>query len=169
MSSFEYDNLELTLNEETRQIFFFPFTIFSPHFLLLSILISFFFLFSFSSFSSHFLLFSIFILPKTSFQTIGNKSNMVEKDVQNVSDIIGDWGRWQRNIFIFFFVGAMFSAWNGLALTFYAPDHSFQCPYPTTQTSNETICRLEKDPCLEINNGTFYKRTLINQVILIAH
>lgn len=48
----------------------------------------------------------------------------------NVSDIIGDWGRWQKQIFAFFFIGAMFSAWHGLSVSFYAPTADFWCATP---------------------------------------
>ncbi|KAI1305817.1 Solute carrier family 22 member 5 [Halotydeus destructor] len=48
-------------------------------------------------------------------------------DIANVSDIVGDFGPWQRNIFAFFFVCGMFSAWHGLGLAFYAPDIDYWC------------------------------------------
>lgn len=50
-----------------------------------------------------------------------------EHEVMDVSDITGDWGSWQRNIFLFLFSGAIFSAFHGLGLTFYAPDIDFWC------------------------------------------
>ena len=41
-----------------------------------------------------------------------------DEEVTNVSDIVGAWGQWQRNIFIFFFIGAMCSCWHSLGLSF---------------------------------------------------
>jgi hypothetical protein len=53
-----------------------------------------------------------------------------DEEVANVSDIVGPWGQWQRNIFIFFFIGAMCSCWHSLGLSFYAPNIDFWCSKP---------------------------------------
>ncbi|CAG2171400.1 unnamed protein product [Oppiella nova] len=55
-----------------------------------------------------------------------------EDDVTNLSDIVGPWGQWQRNIFIYFFIGAMCSCWHSLGLSFYAPNVSYWCAKPHT-------------------------------------
>lgn len=50
-----------------------------------------------------------------------------ETPVTGVSDIVGDFGRWQQIVFAFFFTCGMFSAWNGLALSFFAPEVKHWC------------------------------------------
>ncbi|XP_054167878.1 organic cation transporter protein-like [Oppia nitens] len=58
----------------------------------------------------------------------GNTDN--DTVVTNVSDIVGPWGRWQLNIFAYFFIGAMCSCWHSLGLSFYAPNISYWCQKP---------------------------------------
>lgn len=65
------------------------------------------------------------------------KAEAVGDELSNVSDIIGDWGRWQKRIFGFFFVGAMFSAWHGLSVSFYAQPTDFWCATPAQVSSAE--------------------------------
>lgn len=50
-----------------------------------------------------------------------------ETPVTCVSDIVGDFGPWQRIVFAFFFVCGIFSAWNALAITFFAPEVKHWC------------------------------------------
>lgn len=45
----------------------------------------------------------------------------------NIFDIIGEWGWWQLNIFIFFFIGAMFYSTHSLGLAFFAPNIDYWC------------------------------------------
>lgn len=59
-----------------------------------------------------------------------------QSNVQHVSDIIGDTGRWQKTIFAFFFVCGMFSAFNSLGLAFYAPNQEFWCHRPSWAAFN---------------------------------
>lgn len=44
-----------------------------------------------------------------------------------VASIIGSFGRWQIQLFAFFFTCGMFSAWNSLSLTFFAPNVEYWC------------------------------------------
>lgn len=50
-----------------------------------------------------------------------------ETPVAGVADIVGDFGRWQKIVFAFFFTCGIFSAWNGLALAFFAPEVKYWC------------------------------------------
>lgn len=59
--------------------------------------------------------------------------------VTGVSDIVGDFGRWQKIIFSFFFVCGMFSAWNGLALSFYAPEVGYLCKKDDHNSSSSLL------------------------------
>lgn len=72
--------------------------------------------------------------------THGSEDNIIVTEsagnVQNVSDIVGSWGRWQRNVFIFFFIGAMCSCWHSLSLSFYAPNIDYWC------TSNPNVTHI---------------------------
>ncbi|KAI1286803.1 Organic cation transporter protein [Halotydeus destructor] len=47
--------------------------------------------------------------------------------VKQMSDIIGHWGKWQRDIAIFVITCQTFSAFNGLSSAFYAPNVAFTC------------------------------------------
>lgn len=49
------------------------------------------------------------------------------RQVRQVSDIIGEWGRWQANIAACCISIAIFSAFNNLASAFYAPNVDYYC------------------------------------------
>ena len=61
-------------------------------------------------------------------------------EVNHVSDIIGPLGPYQKKIFYFFFICGIFSAWNSLALAFYAPsDQLYWCENPKWTENNVSI------------------------------
>ena len=49
------------------------------------------------------------------------------KKIKHISDVVGEWGPWQRNITLFTLSSNLFSAFNNLALSFYAPNISYWC------------------------------------------
>src|ERR1700733_5012454 len=51
----------------------------------------------------------------------------MSENVKHVSDVIGEWGKWQRNITFFALSISIFSAFNNLAVSFYAPDVKYYC------------------------------------------
>jgi hypothetical protein len=67
-----------------------------------------------------------------------------DEEVAHVSDIVGSWGQWQRNIFIFFFIGAMCSCWHSLGLSFYAPNIDFWCSKPESYQVSFIIFEIQK-------------------------
>lgn len=52
-----------------------------------------------------------------------------------VSDIIGNWGRWQSNVAICCISSALFSALNGLVSSFYSPPVKFNCVINSTEAT----------------------------------
>ena len=73
-----------------------------------------------------------------------------ETPVNGVSDIVGDFGRWQKIVFAFFFVCGMFSAWNSLALAFFAPEVKHWC---AADNASEYRAELSNTSCLR-TDGT---------------
>lgn len=64
----------------------------------------------------------------------------VEREpINQISDIIGTWGHWQTNIALCIISVAMFSAYNGLAGSFYAPNLAFACVDNATLAANQ-VC-----------------------------
>ncbi|KAG8172296.1 hypothetical protein JTE90_017547 [Oedothorax gibbosus] len=71
-------------------------------------------------------------------------------DVIEVTDIIGGYGPWQRDIFVLLFLASIPSAWHNLQMTFMAPSRSrFQvhhAPAPECQwwrRGGTLACRLQ--------------------------
>lgn len=81
-----------------------------------------------------------------------NMSLKKEEEVQitAVSDIVGDFGPWQRTVFAFFFICGMFSAWNSLAVAFFAPEVKHWCEGNTIDSSTDL---LSNNTCFR-NDGT---------------
>ncbi|RWS14788.1 organic cation transporter protein-like isoform X1 [Dinothrombium tinctorium] len=94
---------------------------------------------------------------------LSENSHEVHNEIQvnSVSEIVGDFGRWQAVLFIFFFIGAAFSAYHSLGLTFYAPNIVYWCARPTNyqNTSTEEWAKLAKNnetlQCYEVNTPKF--------------
>ncbi len=63
---------------------------------------------------------------------------MCEKNVKHVSDVVGEWGLWQRNITYFSLSISLFSALNNLSVSFYAPNIQYWCADNNTD-SNEVL------------------------------
>ena len=102
-------------------------------------------------------------------------------EIMDVSDITGDWGPWQRNIFLFLFTGAIFSAFHGLGVTFYAPDIEFWCSDDAENVDpDESIWSNSTDQCkLQIDGTTvkcnqwsydksFYQSSIISEWDLVC-
>ncbi|XP_015788960.1 organic cation transporter protein [Tetranychus urticae] len=64
-------------------------------------------------------------------------------ECKSLGDIIGDWGRWQTNVFLFAIVNYVLQSYNSMSFSFYAPKTNFWCAdYPSSQ--NETLTSAEK-------------------------
>ncbi|XP_054158732.1 organic cation transporter protein-like [Oppia nitens] len=92
--------------------------------------------------------------------------------VRHVTDIVGEWGRWQLNIALFSISISLFSSLNNLAVTFYAPKVDYWCgdDGATTSANNQSQ---SIDYCLTgCQNWTFdksvFKRTIIDEWHLIC-
>ena len=75
-----------------------------------------------------------------------------DHEVTHVSEIIGGFGFFQKKVFAFFFICGIFSAWNGLALSFYGPEIDYWCEN-TEWTSKNISIGAQK---LEIKNTPNY-------------
>ncbi|RWS23965.1 organic cation transporter protein-like protein [Leptotrombidium deliense] len=104
-----------------------------------------------------------------------NEKTTVESSEQilHVSDIIGGFGKWQRNIFLFCTSMAMFSSLNNLAYSFYAPGIKYSCIElkngSTLNISNtKEVCK-QQDQCLhwQFDNSVF-SSTIIDEWNLIC-
>ena len=60
------------------------------------------------------------------------EAEMSYKSVKNISDIVGEWGLWQKNITFFCVSISLFSALNNLSYSFYAPNITYHCADNTT-------------------------------------
>ena len=49
------------------------------------------------------------------------------KEVKYVADIIGEWGNWQRQLFIYLFILNIIVAFNNMGYSFYAFETDFWC------------------------------------------
>lgn len=49
------------------------------------------------------------------------------RPIESITDIIGDWGKWQKNIFFFYLSIAIFSAFNNLGLSLMSPKVDYWC------------------------------------------
>lgn len=47
--------------------------------------------------------------------------------IEHITDVIGDWGNWQRNIFLCYLSVAIFSAFHNLGMSLMAPKVNFWC------------------------------------------
>lgn len=61
---------------------------------------------------------------------INNVLTMAESKIINISDILGTWGPWQTNIFIFYFTSLAFSVFDKLSMPFFAPPIDYWCSEP---------------------------------------
>ena len=50
-----------------------------------------------------------------------------KSQVKHVADIIGEWGNWQRTLFIYAFIFDLISAFNNMGYSFYAFKVDFWC------------------------------------------
>lgn len=63
----------------------------------------------------------------------GDQASGVEKGqrkdgpIESINDVVGDWGKWQRDIFLFYASLAIFSAFNNLGLSLMSPKVDFWC------------------------------------------
>lgn len=58
---------------------------------------------------------------------------------KTVADIIGDWGRWQTNVFLFCLFNYVLQAYNSLSFYYFAPKLAFWCEdEPVSRHSNLT-------------------------------
>ena len=82
--------------------------------------------------------------------------------VNQVSDIIGTWGRWQTNIALCVISVAAFSAYNGLSGAFYGPTINFKCAddLSTQTTTNITVNKVGVMPRAKKNTYTCFPRLL---------
>ena len=113
-----------------------------------------------------------------------NHSQHRKSDLKHVSDIVGHFGPWQRNIYLFFFACALFSAWHGLGLAFYAPEVDHWChrddwaQVPKAAQLLEVRVNLTNDvKCLDVKkehceiweyDDSFYGRTLVTEFDLVC-
>ncbi|XP_054158700.1 organic cation transporter protein-like [Oppia nitens] len=105
------------------------------------------------------------------------KSAPIKTSVQQVSDIIGDWGLWQLNIVVFSISIQLFLAFHTLAVSFYAPTIDYKCTdnditsttTTTTSANNETNDYYCLNGC---KNWTFdrsvFKSTIIDEWQLVC-
>ena len=57
-------------------------------------------------------------------------------DPKSLGEIIGDWGRWQTNVFMFAIVNYILQSYNSMSYSFYAPTTNFWCAdYPESQVN----------------------------------
>ena len=99
-----------------------------------------------------------------------------EPEVTGVSDIVGDFGRWQKVVFSFFFICGIFSAWNGLALSFYAPDVKYWCEDNDPKVfdrnsshSNDTCQRIDGSPCEKwVYDSSMYSNSIVSEWDLVC-
>src|SRR5437870_1001366 len=112
-----------------------------------------------------------------------NESSPTEEDIKStlgvtgVADIVGDFGRWQKVIFSFFFACGIFSAWNGLALSFYAPDVKHWCEDNNPKSfdrngsfSNDTTCQTHDGETCEkwTYDDSVYAHTIVSEWNLVC-
>ena len=96
---------------------------------------------------------------------------------EQLFEVIGSFGRWQKIIYAVFFYGNIVGVWQNYAITFLAPNVPFRCIEPSINTSINTYDPWPKEctvqllntsnlvPCTrwEYDTAT-YSDTLVNQV-----
>ena len=82
-------------------------------------------------------------------------------EVTQVSDIIGNWGKWQTNVAVCCISAQLFSALNGMVSSFYAPPVNFNCISSDVNTSslalNSDVIKKSFDNQCFINNESCTK------------
>ena len=102
---------------------------------------------------------------------------VAEDAVTGVSDIVGDFGRWQKIVFAFFFTCGAFSAWNSLALSFYAPQVKHWCLsqdlnaiYSDELSNNSSCVQRDGSECHHWKYDTsMYTGTIIQEWDLVCN
>ncbi|KFM67684.1 Organic cation transporter protein, partial [Stegodyphus mimosarum] len=62
-------------------------------------------------------------------------SDISAYEVQDISDVVGSFGPWQRRVFIIFFYINIVGIWQNLSITFLAPNMNFWCIEPNSTDS----------------------------------
>lgn len=96
---------------------------------------------------------------------------------EQLFEVIGSFGRWQKIIYALFFYGNTVGVWQNYAITFLAPNVPFRCVEPSINSSmntysewpNECVVHLSNTsggmPCTRWEYDTeTYSDTLVNQV-----
>ncbi|XP_053207814.1 organic cation transporter protein-like [Panonychus citri] len=60
--------------------------------------------------------------------------------IETVSDILGGWGLWHTNIFVFYFSCLIFSVFDKLSMPFFAPPIDYWCSKPLIYKNTTDLC-----------------------------
>ncbi|XP_015791919.1 organic cation transporter protein [Tetranychus urticae] len=66
--------------------------------------------------------------------------SQTKSKIETVSDIIGGWGPWHTNIFLFYFSCLIFSVFDKLTMPFFAPPIDYWCSKPLMYKNSSNIC-----------------------------
>ncbi|XP_074604769.1 organic cation transporter protein-like [Brevipalpus obovatus] len=91
---------------------------------------------------------------------------MVESKTINISDILGNWGPWQTNIFIFYFTSLAFSVFDKLSMPFFAPPIDYWCSEPLIYKNSSKLCSSNCE--VWTYDKSFYSATIIDKWNLIC-